>query len=57
MSDGNAAERERWKQRYQAPGYLFGTEPNALLKSQAHLCAGARPHWLSPMARAATACS
>jgi cyclopropane fatty-acyl-phospholipid synthase-like methyltransferase len=37
MSEGKADERERWKQRYQAPGYLFGTEPNAFLKSQAHL--------------------
>ena len=30
-------ERERWAKRYTAPGYLFGTEPNAFLKSQAHL--------------------
>jgi SAM-dependent methyltransferase len=30
-------EIERWQQRYSAPGYLFGTEPNAFLKSQAHL--------------------
>jgi cyclopropane fatty-acyl-phospholipid synthase-like methyltransferase len=37
MSGGKTDERERWKQRYQAPGYLFGTEPNAFLKSQAHL--------------------
>jgi cyclopropane fatty-acyl-phospholipid synthase-like methyltransferase len=37
MSDGDAAERDRWKKRYTAPGYLFGTEPNAFLKSQAHL--------------------
>jgi SAM-dependent methyltransferase len=36
MSEGNAAERERWAKRYTAPGYLFGTEPNAFLKSQAH---------------------
>ena len=41
MSEGNTAERERWKKRYTAPGYLFGTEPNAFLKSQAHLlCKG-----------------
>jgi cyclopropane fatty-acyl-phospholipid synthase-like methyltransferase len=37
MSEGNTAERDRWTQRYTAPGYLFGTEPNAFLKSQAHL--------------------
>jgi cyclopropane fatty-acyl-phospholipid synthase-like methyltransferase len=37
MSDGNASERDRWGKRYTAPGYLFGTEPNAFLKSQAHL--------------------
>ncbi len=37
MSDGKVDERERWKIRYQAPGYLFGTAPNAFLKSQAHL--------------------
>lgn len=30
-------EAERWQQRYSEPGYLFGTEPNAFLKSQAHL--------------------
>jgi cyclopropane fatty-acyl-phospholipid synthase-like methyltransferase len=37
MNEGTAAERERWAKRYTAPGYLFGTEPNAFLKSQAHL--------------------
>jgi cyclopropane fatty-acyl-phospholipid synthase-like methyltransferase len=37
MSEGKAPERERWAKRYTAPGYLFGTEPNAFLKSQAHL--------------------
>ena len=37
MNDGTAAERERWAKRYTTPGYLFGTEPNAFLKSQAHL--------------------
>jgi SAM-dependent methyltransferase len=31
------AEAERWQQRYAAPGYLFGTEPNAFLRSHAHL--------------------
>jgi SAM-dependent methyltransferase len=34
---GLPPESERWQQRYAAPGYLFGTEPNAFLKSQAHL--------------------
>jgi SAM-dependent methyltransferase len=28
---------ERWQVRYAEPGYLFGTAPNAFLKSQAHL--------------------
>jgi SAM-dependent methyltransferase len=31
------SELERWETRFAAPGYLFGTEPNAFLKSQAHL--------------------
>jgi cyclopropane fatty-acyl-phospholipid synthase-like methyltransferase len=35
MSDN--AEYERWQQRFSAPGYLFGTEPNAFLKSCAPL--------------------
>src|SRR5215813_1500572 len=30
------SEFERWEARFAAPGYLFGTEPNAFLKSQAH---------------------
>lgn len=30
------AELDRWQERYGAPGYLFGTAPNAFLKSQAH---------------------
>jgi SAM-dependent methyltransferase len=30
-------EFERWQQRFAAPGYLFGTAPNAFLKNQAHL--------------------
>jgi SAM-dependent methyltransferase len=34
---GLPPESERWQQRYAAPGYLFGTEPNVFLKSQAHL--------------------
>ncbi len=36
MTD-NGPERERWQTRYAAPGYLFGTAPNAFLKAQAHL--------------------
>jgi len=32
-----SAEFARWEQRYAAPEYLFGTEPNAFLKSQAGL--------------------
>jgi cyclopropane fatty-acyl-phospholipid synthase-like methyltransferase len=31
------AEFDRWQERFGAPGYLFGTAPNAFLKSQAHL--------------------
>lgn len=31
------SELERWEARYSAPGYHFGTEPNAFLKSKAHL--------------------
>lgn len=27
---------DRWQSRFGAPGYLFGTEPNAFLKNQAH---------------------
>ncbi len=28
---------ERWQARFAEPGYVFGTAPNAFLKSQAHL--------------------
>jgi SAM-dependent methyltransferase len=31
------SELERWEARYAAPGYHFGTAPNAFLKSKAHL--------------------
>ena len=31
------SELERWETRFSAPGYHFGTEPNAFLKSKAHL--------------------
>ena len=40
MSQNNKpaeTEFDRWQQRFAAPGYLFGTAPNAFLKSQAHL--------------------
>ena len=30
-------ELARWQQRFAAPGFLFGTEPNAFLKAHAHL--------------------
>ncbi len=30
------SERAHWNQRFSAPGYVFGTAPNAFLKSQAH---------------------
>jgi SAM-dependent methyltransferase len=33
----DSAEYERWQQRFSAPGYLFGTAPNAFLKAQAPL--------------------
>jgi SAM-dependent methyltransferase len=33
----NGPEFERWQKRFGEPGYLFGTAPNAFLKSQAAL--------------------
>ncbi len=33
----SSAEHDRWQERYTAPGYLFGTAPNAFLKAQAPL--------------------
>jgi len=37
------SELDRWNERFTAPGYLFGTQPNAFLASQAHrLTAGAK---------------
>jgi cyclopropane fatty-acyl-phospholipid synthase-like methyltransferase len=30
------SEQERWETRFGSPGYVFGTEPNAFLKRQAH---------------------
>jgi len=29
-------DREHWERRFRTPDYLFGTEPNSFLKSQAH---------------------
>ncbi len=37
MSQAGSTEFERWQQRFAAPGYLFGTAPNAFLKAQAPL--------------------
>ncbi len=34
------SELERWETRFRAPGYAFGKEPNAFLKSQAHRLRG-----------------
>ncbi len=31
------SEQERWETRFSPPDYLFGKEPNAFLRSQAHL--------------------
>jgi len=31
------SEQERWETRFRPPDYLFGKEPNAFLRSQAHL--------------------
>ncbi len=36
------SEFERWETRFAEPGYLFGTEPNGFLKSNAHLL---KPGW------------
>ena len=33
----SSSEFERWQKRFGEPGYLFGTAPNAFLKSQASL--------------------
>jgi cyclopropane fatty-acyl-phospholipid synthase-like methyltransferase len=34
------SEKNRWQQRFSAPGYAFGTAPNAFLKAQAPLLRG-----------------
>ncbi|MDP2411645.1 MAG: class I SAM-dependent methyltransferase [Pseudolabrys sp.] len=36
-SSAPTTEFERWQQRFAQPGYLFGTAPNAFLKSKASL--------------------
>ena len=36
MADQPISEKDRWQQRFSAPGYVFGKEPNAFLKAQAH---------------------
>jgi cyclopropane fatty-acyl-phospholipid synthase-like methyltransferase len=36
MPEQPTSENERWETRFRAPGYAFGKEPNAFLKSQAH---------------------
>jgi SAM-dependent methyltransferase len=36
MPEQSMSEKDRWAQRFSAPGYLFGKEPNAFLKAQAH---------------------
>jgi SAM-dependent methyltransferase len=36
MSDQPISEKERWEGRFRAPDYIFGKEPNAFLKAQAH---------------------
>jgi hypothetical protein len=30
------SEQERWETRFRPPDYLFGKEPSAFLKAQAH---------------------
>ena len=37
MSTDHSSEIERWEARFAAPGYLFGTAPNAFLKSKSGL--------------------
>ncbi len=37
---GKMSDFERWEKRYGAPGYLFGTAPNAFLAAQAHRLRG-----------------
>ena len=36
MPDQPVSEQNRWDARFRAPDYIFGKEPNAFLKAQAH---------------------
>jgi 2-polyprenyl-3-methyl-5-hydroxy-6-metoxy-1,4-benzoquinol methylase len=36
MSEQPISEKERWESRFRSPEYIFGKEPNAFLKAQAH---------------------
>jgi cyclopropane fatty-acyl-phospholipid synthase-like methyltransferase len=36
VSAHQISEKQRWQERFSAPDYIFGKEPNAFLKSQAH---------------------
>jgi cyclopropane fatty-acyl-phospholipid synthase-like methyltransferase len=40
MSEQPISEKERWETRFRAPEYIFGKEPNAFLKAQAHRLRG-----------------
>jgi cyclopropane fatty-acyl-phospholipid synthase-like methyltransferase len=40
MPDQPMSEKERWETRFCAPDYIFGKEPNAFLKAQAHRLPG-----------------
>ena len=43
MTDSHSAEIERWENRFAASGYLFGTAPNAFLKSKSDLLKAKAP--------------
>jgi cyclopropane fatty-acyl-phospholipid synthase-like methyltransferase len=36
MPEQPTSEKDRWAQRFSSPDYVFGKEPNAFLKAQAH---------------------
>jgi cyclopropane fatty-acyl-phospholipid synthase-like methyltransferase len=36
MPEQSMSEKDRWAQRFSSPDYVFGKEPNAFLKAQAH---------------------
>jgi cyclopropane fatty-acyl-phospholipid synthase-like methyltransferase len=40
MPEQTPSEKERWETRFGAPGYIFGTEPNAFLQAQAYRLRG-----------------